>query len=76
MGRAADVFRLALMPELETFDGFCGVRLLINREAGLVVTSVAFDSRAAKKEPANRPEGCGRAARRKPDWSGSTAQLA
>ena len=45
--RAADVFKLALMPELETFDGFCGVSLLINRESGLVVTSVAFDSREA-----------------------------
>jgi hypothetical protein len=46
MERAADVFKLALMPEMETFDGFCGVSLLINREAGLAVTSVAFDSRA------------------------------
>jgi len=45
--RAAEVFKLALMPEMETFDGFCGVSLLINREAGLAVTSVAFDSRAA-----------------------------
>ena len=35
------------MPEMETFDGFCGVSLLLNREAGLAVTSVAFDSRTA-----------------------------
>jgi hypothetical protein len=47
MDRAADVFKLALMPEMETFDGFCGVSLLINREAGLTVSSVAFDSRGA-----------------------------
>ena len=47
MNRAADVFKLALMPEMETFDGFCGVSLMINRETGLAVTSVAFDSRAA-----------------------------
>jgi hypothetical protein len=47
MDRAADVFKLALMPEMETFDGFCGVSLLINRENGLAVTSVAFDSRAS-----------------------------
>jgi hypothetical protein len=46
MDRAADVFKLALMPEMETFDGFCGVSLLINREAGMAVTSVAFDGRA------------------------------
>lgn len=47
MDRAADVFKLALMPEMETFDGFCGVSLLLNRETGLAVTSVAFDSRTA-----------------------------
>jgi hypothetical protein len=45
--RATDVFKLAIMPEMETFAGFCGVSLLINRETGLAVTSVAFDSRAA-----------------------------
>ena len=47
MDRAADVFKLALMPEIETFDGFCGVSFLINRQGGLAVSSVAFDSRAA-----------------------------
>jgi hypothetical protein len=47
LDRAADVFKLAIMPEMETFDGFCGVSLLINRDTGLAVTSVAFDSRAA-----------------------------
>jgi quinol monooxygenase YgiN len=47
MDRAADVFKLALMPEMETFDGFCGVSFMINRETGMAVTSVAFDSRAA-----------------------------
>jgi hypothetical protein len=45
--RSADVFKLAIMPEMETFDGFCGVSFLINRETGMAVTSVAFDSRAA-----------------------------
>jgi hypothetical protein len=47
MDRAADVFKLAIMPEMETWDGFCGVSFLINRETGLAVSSVAFDSRAA-----------------------------
>ena len=47
MERAADVFKVAIMPEIQTWDGFCGVSLLINRESGLVVTSVAFDSREA-----------------------------
>ena len=47
MDRATDVFKVAIMPEMEAFDGFCGVSFLINRDAGLAVTSVAFDSRAA-----------------------------
>jgi hypothetical protein len=47
MERAADVFKLAIMPEIQTWDGFCGVSFLINRETGVAVSSVAFDSRAA-----------------------------
>ena len=54
---AADVFKLALMPEIETFDGFCGVSFLINRETGLAVTSVAFDSRAALEGTRERASG-------------------
>jgi hypothetical protein len=45
--RAADVFKLALLPEIETFDGFCGVSFMVNRETGMAVTTVAFDGRAA-----------------------------
>ena len=55
--RAADVFKLALMPEIQTFDGFCGVSFLINRETGLAVTSVAFDSRAALEGTRERARG-------------------
>jgi len=47
MDHAADIFKLAIMPEVQMFDGFCGVSFLINRETGLAATSVAFDSRAA-----------------------------
>ena len=57
MNRAADVFKLALMPEMETFDGFCGVSLMINPETGLAVTSVAFDSRAALEGTRERASG-------------------
>ena len=66
--RAADVFKLALMPEMETFDGFCGVSLLINRETGLAVTSVAFDSRATMEGTREQARGCGRGAPPKPAW--------
>ena len=55
--RAADVFKLALMPEIERFDGFCGVSFLINRETGLAATSVAFDSRAALEGTRERASG-------------------
>ena len=47
--RAVDVVKLALMPDVETFDGFCGMSFLINRDGGLAVSSVAFDSRAARE---------------------------
>ena len=47
MERAADVFKVAIMPEIQTWDGFCGVSFLINRETGVAVSSVAFDSLAA-----------------------------
>jgi hypothetical protein len=47
MERAADVFKLAILPEIQTWDGFCGVSFLINRETGLAVSSVGFDSLAA-----------------------------
>lgn len=54
--RAADVFKMAIMPEIESFDGFCGVSLMINRETGMAVTSVAFDSRAAMEGMRERAE--------------------
>ena len=66
--RAADVFKLALMPEIQTFDGFCGVSFLINRETGLAVTSVAFDSRAALEGTRERARGLRAGAPPKPDW--------
>jgi hypothetical protein len=55
--RAADVFKLALLPEIEMFEGFCGVSFMINREAGLAVTSVAFDGRAALEGTRERARG-------------------
>ena len=51
------MFKLALMPEIQTFDGFSGVSFLINRETGQAVTSVAFDSRAALEATRERATG-------------------
>jgi heme-degrading monooxygenase HmoA len=56
MDRATDVFKVAIMPEMETFDGFCGVSLLIDRDSGSAVTSVAFDSREALEGTRERAE--------------------
>lgn len=68
MDRAADVFKLALVPEMETFDGFCGVSLLINRRPGWPSRASPSTVAPRWKETANKPEGFGRAASQKPDW--------
>lgn len=52
--RAADMFRMAVLPKMQEFDGFCSASLLINREAGRAVGTVTFDSRAQVE--ANREE--------------------
>jgi len=45
--RALDVFKLGVLPRVEELQGFCSASLLINRESGLAVSSVAFDDLAA-----------------------------
>jgi hypothetical protein len=68
MDRAADVFKLALMPEIETFDGFCGVSFLINREGGLAVSSLHSTAARRWKEAANTLQRCAHGAPPKHDW--------
>jgi hypothetical protein len=43
--RAADVFRMAVLPKMQEFEGFCSASLLINREAGRAVGTITFDNR-------------------------------
>lgn len=43
--RAADVFKMVVLPRVQEFDGFCSASLLINREAGRAVGTVTFESR-------------------------------
>jgi hypothetical protein len=45
--RGVDLFRLALLPEIASFPGFCSVSLLVDPARGYAVSSVAFDSRDA-----------------------------
>jgi hypothetical protein len=38
---------MAVLPRLEEMDGFCSSSLMIDRDAGRVVGTVVFESRAA-----------------------------
>jgi hypothetical protein len=55
--RAVDAYRMTVLPTVQELDGFCSGSLLINREAGHVVGTITFDSRAqveATREAAAR----------------------
>jgi hypothetical protein len=43
--RAADVFRMAVLPRVQELDGFCSASLLISRETGRAVGTVTFERR-------------------------------
>lgn len=45
--RALDVFRMGVLPRVEELPGFCSAVLMIDRDSGLAVSSVAFDDLAA-----------------------------
>ena len=45
--RAIDFYRLAVLPAIEEFDGFCSASLLIDRASARAVTSVTYDSSEA-----------------------------
>lgn len=45
--RAIDTYRMVILPRLQEMEGFCSASLMIDREAGRVVGTAAFDSREA-----------------------------
>lgn len=47
LDRLVDTYKLALMPEMESLDGFCSTSLMVDRPSGRAVCSVNFDDRAA-----------------------------
>jgi len=45
--RAVDVYKMAVLPRLQEFEGFCSASLFVNRDAGRAVGTLTFDSREA-----------------------------
>jgi len=43
--RAIDVYKMAVLPRIQELDGFCSASLLVNRETGRAVSTVAFERR-------------------------------
>ena len=43
--RAIDIYKLAVLPKIQQFDGFCSASLLINREKGRAVGTLTFERR-------------------------------
>ena len=42
--RVVDVYRMALLPVMQDYDGFCSASLLVDRASGFAVSSVTYDS--------------------------------
>ena len=43
--RAVDIYKMAILPKLQEWDGFCSANLMINRENGRAVGTVTFETR-------------------------------
>lgn len=44
---AIDMYRMVILPQVQELDGFCSASLMVDRDSGRVVSTVAFDSREA-----------------------------
>lgn len=44
---AIDMYRMVVVPQIQDLSGFCSASLMVDRETGRVVSTVAFDSREA-----------------------------
>lgn len=45
--RGIDFWKLGILPKAEQMEGFCSGSLMVNRETGMAVGTITFDSRAA-----------------------------
>ncbi|WP_277207851.1 antibiotic biosynthesis monooxygenase [Isoptericola croceus] len=44
---AIDLYRMVILPQIQEWSGFCSASLMVDREAGRIVGTAAFDSREA-----------------------------
>lgn len=51
-----DVYRMALLPVMQDYDGFCSASLLVDRPSGLAVSSVTYDSLQAMEGSRDRAD--------------------
>jgi len=47
INEAIDVFKFGTLPQIEDLPGFCSTSLLVNRDEGRAVVTVAYDNRVA-----------------------------
>ena len=45
--RGIAIYRAAMLPEMESIDGFCSASLLVDRAAGRACNTTTYDSREA-----------------------------
>jgi quinol monooxygenase YgiN len=48
-----DLYRMALLPQIQDFEGFCSASLMIDRPSGYAVSSVTFESHDAMRRTRN-----------------------
>jgi quinol monooxygenase YgiN len=44
---AVDMYRMVVLPQVQEMDGFCSASLMVDRDTGRMVSTTAFDNRAA-----------------------------
>ena len=54
MDGGIELYRSALLPEMETLEGFCSASLLVNRETGRACSTTTYDSREAMEVSRDR----------------------
>lgn len=52
--RGIALYRSAMLPEMESIDGFCSASLLVNRTTGRACSTTTYDSRAAMEASRER----------------------